>query len=206
MPRPGRNPDFGTLAKLAAHGRRSEYELTDVIAAMERIRGSRRARPLPGDRERPHLLAPQQPDAMEQMTPERYGDLLSLLGRFYHLIALGLGNGLTEPLTRFALERADQAVVVDTADWITSSTVLDYVLARLGATSSRWRSKASKNVDLSPLTTRLRGQRIARHVVIPHDARLGRMLDQGTYVCERLERRTRIPVKQLALAVHQQLA
>jgi hypothetical protein len=28
-------------------------------------------------------------------------------------------------LARFALERADQAVVVNISDWITSSTVLD---------------------------------------------------------------------------------
>jgi MinD-like ATPase involved in chromosome partitioning or flagellar assembly len=83
-----------------------------------------------------HLLAaPQRPEAMEEMTPEMYGRLLSFLGRFYHVILLDPGTGLTEPLARFALERSDQAVVVNTSDWITSSTVLDaldYVLLRLG--------------------------------------------------------------------------
>jgi hypothetical protein len=58
-----------------------------------------------------HLLAaPQRPAAMEEMTPELYGGLPSFLGRFYHVILLDLGTGLTEPSARFALERADQAL------------------------------------------------------------------------------------------------
>jgi MinD-like ATPase involved in chromosome partitioning or flagellar assembly len=51
---------------------------------------------------------------MEQMTPELYGQLIAFLGRFYELILLDLGTGLTEPLARFALERADHAVMVAT--------------------------------------------------------------------------------------------
>jgi MinD-like ATPase involved in chromosome partitioning or flagellar assembly len=84
-----------------------------------------------------HLLAaPPHPEVMEQMTPELYGQLVAFLGRFYELILLDLGTGLTEPLARFALERADHAVVVATPEWITSSTVVDslqYVGGRLGA-------------------------------------------------------------------------
>jgi hypothetical protein len=41
--------------------------------------------------------------------------------------------------------------------------------------------------------------------MLPEDERLRQMLDSGTYVCERLERRTRTAVKPLALAVADQL-
>jgi hypothetical protein len=60
-------------------------------------------------------------------------------------------------------------------------------------------------VDLKALESNLRGHRIPRHVAIPQDERLRQMLDSGTYVCERLERRTRTAVKRLALAVAEQL-
>jgi hypothetical protein len=42
-------------------------------------------------------------------------------------------------------------------------------------------------------------------VTIPYDQRLRTMLDSGTYVCERLDRGTRLAVKRLGLAVAQQL-
>jgi MinD-like ATPase involved in chromosome partitioning or flagellar assembly len=58
------------------------------------------------------------------MSPERYGQLVAFLGRVYELVLLDLGTALTEPLARFALERAD-ALVVATPEWITSSTAVD---------------------------------------------------------------------------------
>jgi hypothetical protein len=65
--------------------------------------------------------------------------------------------------------------------------------------------KAPRNADLNALESNLRGHRMPRHVTIPQDERLRQMLGSGTYVCERLERRTRTAVKQLALAVAEQL-
>jgi hypothetical protein len=41
-------------------------------------------------------------------------------------------------------------------------------------------------------------------VTIPQDERLRQTLDIGTYVCERLERRTRTAVEQLAPPVAEQ--
>jgi MinD-like ATPase involved in chromosome partitioning or flagellar assembly len=205
------NPDFGTLGKLAPDAYRSEHQLTDVIAQMDHIRSAPELDPYMSTTPTGlHLLAaPQRPEAMEAMTPEMYGRLLSFLGRFYHVILLDLGTGLTEPLARFALERADQAVVVNTSDWITSSTVLDaldYVLLRLGGHQlTMVINKAPRKADLKALESNLRGHRIPRHVTIPQDERLRQMLDSGTYVCERLERRTRTAVKQLALAIADQL-
>jgi len=207
------NPDFGTLAKLAPDGHRSERQLTDVIAHMDRIRSAPELDPFMSTTPTGlHLLgAPQRPEVMEEMTPELYGQLLHFLGRFYHVILLDLGTGLTEPLARFALERADQAVLVSTPDWITSSTVLDaldYVLLRLGGHQvtmtinkvPRAGTAVPQSVEAS-----LRRHQIARRVDIPEDERLRNMLDQGTYVCEQLDRPTRHAVKRLALAVAEQL-
>jgi hypothetical protein len=73
--------------------------------------------------------------------------------------------------------------------------------------ANAWRpiNKAPRQADLKALESNLRGHRIPRHVTVPQDERLRQMLDSGTYVCERLERRTRTAVKQLALAVADQL-
>jgi hypothetical protein len=65
--------------------------------------------------------------------------------------------------------------------------------------------KAPRKADLKAFESNLRGHGTPRHVNIPRDERLCQMLDSGTYVCERLERRTRTAVKQLALAVADQL-
>ena len=96
-------------------------------------------------------------------------------------------------------------MIVNTSDWITSSTVLDaldYVLLRLGGHQlTRVINQAPRKADLKALESNLPGQRIAHHVTLPQDERLRQMLDSGTYVCERLERRTRTSVKHLALAV-----
>jgi hypothetical protein len=43
------------------------------------------------------------------------------------------------------------------------------------------------------LDLNLRGHRISRQVTIPRDERLRQTLGSGTYVCERLERRTPPP-------------
>jgi hypothetical protein len=66
-------------------------------------------------------------------------------------------------------------------------------------------NKSPRKADLKALESNLRGHRIPRHVMLPEDERLRQMLDSGTYVCERLERRTRTAVKPLALAVADQL-
>jgi hypothetical protein len=96
-------------------------------------------------------------------------------------------------------------VVVNPSDWITSSTVLDaldYGMLRLGGHQL---TMVINKADLKALETNLRGHRIPRHVTIPQDDRVRQMLESGTYVCERLGRRTRTAVGQLALAVADQL-
>jgi hypothetical protein len=46
---------------------------------------------------------------------------------------------------------------------------------------------------------------VSRRVVVPQDAQLGLMLDSATYAHDRLERATRLPLKEAALLVTQRL-
>jgi MinD-like ATPase involved in chromosome partitioning or flagellar assembly len=207
------NPDFGTLGKLAPDAGRSERSLADVIAYMDRIHAAAELYPFVSAAPSGlHLLAaPPDPELMEQMSPERYGQLVAFLGRFYELVLLDLGTGLTEPLARFALERADHALVVATPEWITSSTVVDslqYIHGRLGAgqLSLVLNQVPSREIaDRTALEERFRRHQVPRHITIPSDQRLRTMLDSGTYACERLDRATRLAVKRLGLAVVAQL-
>lgn len=205
------NPDFGTLGKLVPDSYRSEHSLTDVINQMDRLRSAAELDPfMTTTPSGAHLLtAPQHPELMEAMTPELYGKLLTFLGRFYHVILLDLGTGLTDPVARFAIQRADQAVVVSQPGYATMSTVLealDYVLKRLdGHQLTMVLNMAPRRVTTDPLQPHLRRHQISRQVVIPEDPWLRAMLDDGTYSCEQLRFRTRIAIKRLALAVAVQL-
>src|SRR4029077_5923583 len=68
-----------------------------------------------------HLLAaPAHAEVMAQMTPGLYGRLLDFLERFYEVVILDLGTGITDPLAQFAVDRADQTVVITTPEWVTA--------------------------------------------------------------------------------------
>ena len=60
--------------------------------------------------------------------------------------------------------------------------------------------------ELKAVEERFREQRLHRRVALPYDERLRTMLDSGTYTLEALDRTTRIPIKQLGMAVAEQLA
>jgi len=57
-----------------------------------------------------------------------------------------------------------------------------------------------------PIEERFRAEHLHRSVTIPYDERLATMLDSGTYALESLGRASRLPIKQLGLAVAEQLA
>jgi MinD-like ATPase involved in chromosome partitioning or flagellar assembly len=203
------NPDFGTLAALAPSGLRCERSLADLLADMERIQTAADLRPyvsaLPSGL---HLLgAPRDPGVMAQLGPESYGELLALLSMFYELILLDLGTGVAGPLAMFALERADQVMLVTTPDWITSAVVvgaLDHVEhERTTAVANKF--FARRSADATILEQRLRERRLHRSVAIPYDAQLAAMLDTGTYQLEALSRPTRRAIKRLGVAAAEQL-
>src|SRR5919198_574561 len=120
------NPDFGTLARLAPDDRRSERSLADLLADADRLKTaaelnayvSRQTTGL-------HLLgAPCDAELTATLGPDRYGELVAFLSCFYEVVLLDLGTGVAGPLAKFAIERADQVVLVTTPEWVTASVVL----------------------------------------------------------------------------------
>jgi MinD-like ATPase involved in chromosome partitioning or flagellar assembly len=202
------NPDFGTLARLAPDDRRSERSLADLLEDADRLNTAAELTPyvsrLPTGL---HVLgAPRDAELTAGLGPERYGELVAFLATFYEVVLLDLGTGVAGPLARFAIERADQVVLVTTPEWVTSSVVLEalsYVQhdhTTVALNKSRLDSAA---VDV--IEDRFRAEHLHRAVTIPYDERLATMLDSGAYSLDALARRTRVAVKRLGLAVADQL-
>jgi putative peptide zinc metalloprotease protein len=202
------NPDFGTLARLAPDDRRCARSLVDLLEDADRLRTAAELAPyitrLPTGL---HVLgAPPDAELTATLGPERYGELAAFLATFYEVVLLDLGTGVAGPLARFAIERADQVVVVTTPEWVTSSVVL-------GALEYLQHDRTTVAINRSPLGTpaigaierRLRAERLHRTVTIPRDEQFATMLDSGTYALEALRRPTRLAVKRLGLAVAEQL-
>jgi MinD-like ATPase involved in chromosome partitioning or flagellar assembly len=187
------NPGFGTLADLAP-GQRSEHSLAEVLAELDDLANAAQLRRfvslLPSGLQ---LLAA--PHAA--VTPDEYGRLLAFLSMFYEVVILDLGTGLTAPIARLAIERADQLVLVTTPDWVASQLVLS-ALDHL----EQERTTVLVNKATSPVPGH---RRLHRSVVVPHDEQLQLMLDSGAYSLAALPREVRLPVKRLALAVSEQL-
>ena len=218
------NRDFGTLASLAPDEARVERSLADLLADMKEVHSapelSPYVSPLPTGL---HVLAaPERAEVMAEMTPTTYGELLAFLSRYYDVILLDLGTGIIDPLAQFGIQRADQALVVTTPEYVTADKVLGalrYLNAEGGwdgghngdgSDSERLtvvlnRAPAARSGDRQVIEAAFRRLGIARHIVIPYDDRLRVMLDSATYTLEGLERTTRMPIKQLGLAAARKL-
>jgi MinD-like ATPase involved in chromosome partitioning or flagellar assembly len=136
------NPDFGTLADLAPDPARAPLSLVDLLRNKDQIAAPGELRQyasrLPSGL---HLLAaPPDPAVMAQMTHELYGELLAFLRRFYAVILLDLGTGVTAPIVTFAVDQVDQVVVVTTPEWITNTKV-QMALGHLGPRASNARAQ-----------------------------------------------------------------
>lgn len=203
------NPDYGTLGSLAPDRSRSDRSLADLLGADREVTTPGELRPyvstLPSGL---HLLAaPPRAEAMATLTDEHYGRLLELLDRFYELILLDLGTGLTGPLARFALGRADQAVIVSTPEWVTAERVLDALTDIRGRgvegplSLVLNQAPVRESVDGQLIESAFRQAEVARRISIPYDPDLRRMLDAGAYDPAALSRPTRVAIKRLGLAV-----
>jgi putative peptide zinc metalloprotease protein len=218
------NRDFGTLASLAPDELRAERSLadllphvghvdsvSDVLAYVSQLRSGLHV-----------LAAPEQAEVMAAMTPEAYGDLLDLLGRFYEVVLLDLGTGIVDPLAQFGIRRADQALLVTTPEYVTADKVLRAVrylsaeagwdsggdedsLNRKRLTVVLNRAPSARSGDRQVIESAFRRFGIGRHVTIPYDDRLRVMLDSATYSLQGLDRSTRLPVKQLGVEVVEKL-
>jgi len=203
------NPDFGTLASLAPDERRADANLADLIHQLDNITStaslSRYMSRMPTGL---HLLgAPMSAEAMQQITTAQYGRLLDFLSRYYDAVILDLGTGITSELAQFAAHRADQLVVVTTPEWITSHTVLGALryLESADATLVLNQAREESCTDWHVIDAHFRKASINRRVTLPYDEQLRTMLDTGTYTLDALTHATRMPIKQLGLAVAEQL-
>jgi MinD-like ATPase involved in chromosome partitioning or flagellar assembly len=203
------NPDFGTLARLAPDNRRSKYSLADLLENAGRFTTAAELNAyvsrLPSGL---HVLAaPRDPEQVAGLGPDRYGELVAFLSCFYEVILLDLGTGVAGPLARFAIERADQVVLVTTPEWVTTTIVLE-ALTHLqhDRTTVALNKSMLHTADVPAIEERFRAEYLHRGVAIPHDEQLATMLDTGTYSLEALGRTTRVAIKRLGLAVAEQLA
>jgi MinD-like ATPase involved in chromosome partitioning or flagellar assembly len=202
------NPDFGTLARLSPDGRRSERSLADLLDDADRIAtaaelGQYVSR-LPTGL---HVLgAPRDAELTARLGPDSYGELVAFLGTFYEVVLLDLGTGVAGPLARFAIDRADQLVLVTTPEWVTSTIVLE-ALSHLQheRTIVALNKSYLRSPDVRLIEDRFRAEHLHRAVTIPYDEQLATMLDTGTYTLDALERPTRLAIKRLGLAVAEQL-
>ena len=203
------NSGFGTLGRLTAESVRAESSLDELLDHADRLGTAAELRRyvarLPSGL---HLLASSH-DVTRTATlgPDTYGELVALLSCFYETVLLDLGSGVTSPLARFALDRADQMILVTTPDQLTATLAI-HALEQL----DRDRTTVVVNRTHPRLAPEVRAieeclaRRDARPpVTLPDDRRLAAMLDSGTYSLEALDRRTRLSVKRLGLAVAERL-
>lgn len=202
------NPDFGTLAALAPDSVRSEQSLADLLPNLDEIQAGPELRPymscLPTGM---HLLAaPAEAEIMAVIGAEGYERLLSLLSRFYDVVLLDLGTGITGPVSQWAVARADQLVVITTPEWVTSANVSGALRHLPMEDATLVLNQAGRNaIDREAVEEHFRKQWLERRVTIPYDQQLRLMLDSGTYELFSLSRKTRLSIKQLGVAVGESL-
>jgi MinD-like ATPase involved in chromosome partitioning or flagellar assembly len=202
------NPDFGTLASLAPDDTRSELSMADLLPRLGEIDAAAELRPymscLPSGM---HLLAaPADASQMAELTPDRYQELLDLLASYYDVALLDLGTGITAPVSQWAMDRADQIAIITTPEWVTSFSVSRALRHLSLKQATLVLNQASRNAaDRIAIERHFQTEWLDQRVMIPYDQRLRMMLDSGTYSLEDLSRTTRVPIKQLSVAVSQNL-
>jgi MinD-like ATPase involved in chromosome partitioning or flagellar assembly len=204
------NPGFGTLGRFTADSARAEAPLAELLEHADHLATAAELRRyvarLPSGL---HILA-----ASHDVThganlgPDTYGELVALLSCFYETVLLDLRSGVTSPLARLALDRADQMVLVTTPDQVTATLAIHALdqLDRERTTIVVNRTHPRLAPELRAIEDCLARRDAPPPITLPNDRRLAMMLDSGTYSLEALDRRTRLPVKRLGVAVAERLA
>ena len=203
------NPGFGSLTRFTTETVRAESGLTELLNDADHLATAAGLRryvvPLPSGL---HLLA-----SSHDMThgarlgPDAYGELVALLSCFYETVLLDLGSGITTPVARLAIDRADQIVLVMTPDRLTATLAIHALdqLDQERTTVVVNRTHPRLTPELRAIEECLARRDAPRLVTLPDDRRLAMMLASGTYSLEALDRGTRLPVKRLGLAVADRL-
>ena len=194
----------GTLGRFPADSARAASSAVELLDRADRIGTAAELRHyvarLPSGL---HLLAAPH----ERVGPDSYGQLVTLLSCFYEAVVVDLGPGVTGPLARLALERADQVVLVTTPEQITA-TIAIHALDQLDRARTRVivnRSHRRLMPELRAIEECIERRKVRRPISVPDDRRLCTMLQSGTYSLEALDRGTRVAVKRLGLAVAERL-
>jgi MinD-like ATPase involved in chromosome partitioning or flagellar assembly len=198
----------GTLGRFAPDSARAEASAADLLDHTDRIGTAAELRRfvtrLPSGL---HLLAaPHDAACASSLGPDRFGELVAFLSCFYETVILDL-SGVTNPLAGFALERADQVVLVTTPDQLTATLAIHALdqLDRERTTVVVNRSHPRLASELRAIEECLARRGARRPVAVPDDRRLATMLNTGTYSLEALDKNTRLAVKRLGLAVAERL-
>lgn len=221
------NPDSGTLGGLVPVRDRADGQLEELLDRVgELTSGAHLGRYISRLPTGLHLLASSPNlDFMASLTPQRYGDFLDFLADFYDVLLLDLGTGLANRVPRFALDVADQVVVVTTPDWQTIEKThqalryLDMALedrpitVALNMVDGAKRNAITANVErafgrsnaITANIERALGRSIGTTITIPRDDRLRLMLDSGTYNLDALPRPTRMALRKLGLTLGQRI-
>jgi MinD-like ATPase involved in chromosome partitioning or flagellar assembly len=199
------NRGFGTLGRLTPESRRAEPSMAELLDDADQLGTAAELRRyvarLPSGL---HLLAsPADPSLTASLGPDAYGELVALLSCFYETVILDLASGMTGPLAQFALERADQVVLVTIPEQLTATLAIHALeqLDRERTTVVVNKAHPRLAPEVQAIEECLARRDLRRPVTLPDDRRLATMLDTGTYSLEALDRRTRLSVKRLGLAV-----
>jgi MinD-like ATPase involved in chromosome partitioning or flagellar assembly len=190
------SPGFGTLADLAPEHAASGRSVGHLLSELDRVETAADvagyASRLPSGL---HLLGGESGAAIGA---DECGRLLAFLSIFYEVVLLDLGPGLTAPIARRALDRADQVVFVTNPEWMTAS-VVSAALDRFDP--ERTTVVVNMASTAGQVVSALRARGFRQTVVVPTDDRLHLMLESGTYSLAALPRHVRLPVKRLAASV-----
>ena len=202
------NPDAGTLAKrtigeplsgvkrlLAAIKNNEIHSLTD-LSRYTRTAG--RLTVLPGDPD---------PQAGQAMNDEDFRIVMEVIERYYSLILIDTGDGVTRPITPGILDAADSVVVaathskdgaeaaIETLDWLDAHGYER--LAKPAVVTLSAKDRVSREIDKAAVATVLR-DRAAALITIPPDSHLA---DAGAIDRDRLAPATRRVLMEGAAAV-----
>ena len=204
------SPGFGTLGRFAAESDRSESSLAELLDNADRLGTAaelgRYVARLPTGLDL--LASPPDMTDRAKLGPDSFGELVALLSCFYETVLVDLGSGVTSPLARLALDRADQTLLVTTPDQLTATLAI-HALDQLDLERTTVlvnRTHPRRAPELRAIEECLARRDARQPLTIPDDRRLAMMLDSGTYSLGALDRHTRLSVKRLGLAVGQRLA
>jgi MinD-like ATPase involved in chromosome partitioning or flagellar assembly len=199
----------GTLSRLPAESARvasSPADLLDHAAGISTA--AELGRHVARLRSGLHLLSAAQDHVRTPpLQPDRFGELVALLSCFYETVVIDLGPGVTGPLARLAVERADHVLLVTTPDQLTA-TIAIHALDQLGPDRTTVvvnRSHPRRMPELRAIEDCLARRDAHRPLSVPDDRRLATMLHTGTYSLEALDRNTRLAAKRLGVAVAERL-